>query len=333
MSTSVSAYRLGYEILTYKGNETSATVWDAVRFRTGDPWLVDLERDDGGVHAPSELSPEDEAFLYGRDGTFGVGGVEHTDPVGSVGGTPVSGPLSATHKWLNAVAAQFDGNKYDEENYAINFISPDNNEVYKITIANGTMTVEKGAQHAAPGLTITIDQHDLAPVMMGYESFDDQVNAGLASYTGDEDIYSDWKDIVNNVELSNDAIFSGLNQQSVADSVDQWLAAVESEFNPLQWLTSSFTINLINPDSGVEHTISVHMGSLSIEEGTTSPTADLTLTINQSELSVVMLGYKDFNDRVNKGIATVEGDSDVYSDWKDLIKDVTVSNETVFGSG
>jgi len=53
-----------------------------------------------------------------------------------------------------------------------------------------------------------------------------------------------------------------------------------------------FTINLITPDNGEKYLIELSNATLSNIEGFQAKNADLTITINRSDLNNVMMGVK-----------------------------------------
>ncbi len=69
-----------------------------------------------------------------------------------------------------------------------------------------------------------------------------------------------------------------------------------------------FTINLLTPDNGEKFLIELRNATLTNIEGFLAEDPDLTITINRSDLEVVMTGAKKLADQIADGTAKVEGD-------------------------
>jgi alkyl sulfatase BDS1-like metallo-beta-lactamase superfamily hydrolase len=72
-----------------------------------------------------------------------------------------------------------------------------------------------------------------------------------------------------------------------------------------------FTINLITPDNGEKYLVELSNATLTNIEGYQADDADLTITINRSDLEPVMMGVKSFMAQIEDGIAQTEGNLDV----------------------
>jgi alkyl sulfatase BDS1-like metallo-beta-lactamase superfamily hydrolase len=69
-----------------------------------------------------------------------------------------------------------------------------------------------------------------------------------------------------------------------------------------------FTINLITPDNGEKFIVEMQSATLTNVEGFLAEKPDLTLTINRSDLELVMMGAKEFEDQIKNGTCKAEGD-------------------------
>ena len=69
-----------------------------------------------------------------------------------------------------------------------------------------------------------------------------------------------------------------------------------------------FTMNLITPDNDEKFVVELSNGTLTSLQGFLSPTPDLTLTINRSDLENAMIGIVPLQQQVADGTATIEGD-------------------------
>ncbi len=72
-----------------------------------------------------------------------------------------------------------------------------------------------------------------------------------------------------------------------------------------------FKINLITPDNGEQFIVEMSNATLTTMAGYRAPDADLTLTINRSDLEVVMIGQAKLKDMLAQGKATMEGNPQV----------------------
>jgi alkyl sulfatase BDS1-like metallo-beta-lactamase superfamily hydrolase len=72
-----------------------------------------------------------------------------------------------------------------------------------------------------------------------------------------------------------------------------------------------FSINLITPDNGEKFAIELSNATLTNVEGFLNENPDLTITIDRSDLSVIMMGQKSFAASIADGTAQVDGDVDI----------------------
>jgi len=68
-----------------------------------------------------------------------------------------------------------------------------------------------------------------------------------------------------------------------------------------------FTINLLTPDNGEKYIVELSNATLTNIEGYQAEDADLTLTINRSDLEEVMRGAKSLKAQIEDGTAQTEG--------------------------
>jgi alkyl sulfatase BDS1-like metallo-beta-lactamase superfamily hydrolase len=72
-----------------------------------------------------------------------------------------------------------------------------------------------------------------------------------------------------------------------------------------------FTINLITPDNGEKFLIEFSNATLTNIEGFLADDPDLTITINRSDLEMVMMGAKKLKAQIADGTAKVVGNTEV----------------------
>ncbi len=70
----------------------------------------------------------------------------------------------------------------------------------------------------------------------------------------------------------------------------------------------AFTMNLVTPDNGEQYVIELSNATLTNIEGYHADDADLTITIDRSDLEQVMTGAKSLADQIADGTAKVDGD-------------------------
>ncbi len=80
-----------------------------------------------------------------------------------------------------------------------------------------------------------------------------------------------------------------------------------------------FSINLFTPDNGEKYLIELSNATLNNIEGFTSPDADLEITINRSDLDLVMMGVKSMDDMIADGTAIAEGDKTIIDQLKSMM--------------
>jgi len=72
-----------------------------------------------------------------------------------------------------------------------------------------------------------------------------------------------------------------------------------------------FTINLVTPDNGEKYVVELSSSTLTNIEGFQADNADLTITINRSDLEQTMMGAKSLEPQIADGTAKVEGDTSI----------------------
>jgi len=72
-----------------------------------------------------------------------------------------------------------------------------------------------------------------------------------------------------------------------------------------------FTINLITPDNGEKFLIELSNATLTNIEGFLADDPDLEITINRSDLEMVMMGAKPLAAQIEDGTAKVEGNTEI----------------------
>ncbi len=93
-----------------------------------------------------------------------------------------------------------------------------------------------------------------------------------------------------------------------------------------------FTLNLMTPDNGESFLVELRNATLTNISGFQAENADLTLTINRSDLELTMMGAADLVEQIKSGIATAEGDLSVLVQLAGLMVDFDPRFEIMPGS-
>jgi alkyl sulfatase BDS1-like metallo-beta-lactamase superfamily hydrolase len=80
-----------------------------------------------------------------------------------------------------------------------------------------------------------------------------------------------------------------------------------------------FVINLVTPDNGERYVVELSNSTLTNIEGFQAKDADLTVTINRSDLEKTMMGAVSFDDQIKAGKATLVGDRKPYEQLKGML--------------
>ena len=94
-----------------------------------------------------------------------------------------------------------------------------------------------------------------------------------------------------------------------------------------------FTINLSTPDNGEQFVVELSNGTLTNIDGFQAKDADLTITIDRSDLVQTMMGAVSFDDQIASGKAKIEGNRDVYEQLKTLLVHFDLGFEIMPGTG
>ena len=94
-----------------------------------------------------------------------------------------------------------------------------------------------------------------------------------------------------------------------------------------------FTVNLITPDNGEKFIVELSNETLTNIEGFQAKDADLTITINRSDLEMTMMGAVSFDDQITSGKAKLEGNRDVLEEFKSMLVHFDLGFEIMPGTG
>ncbi|GAB4373471.1 MAG: alkyl sulfatase dimerization domain-containing protein [Elainellaceae cyanobacterium] len=93
-----------------------------------------------------------------------------------------------------------------------------------------------------------------------------------------------------------------------------------------------FTINLVTPDNGEQFAVEMSNATLTNIKGFQAKNPDLTITINRSDLELVMAGLTTFPALIGAGKATLEGNPQPFEQLRSLLVEFTPDFEIMPGT-
>jgi linear primary-alkylsulfatase len=95
----------------------------------------------------------------------------------------------------------------------------------------------------------------------------------------------------------------------------------------------AFTINLVTPDNGEKYLVEMSNATLTSIEGYSDADADLTITLDRTDLELAMMGASSFDDLIADGKAQLDGNRDVYEQLKSTLVQFDIGFEMMPGTG
>jgi len=95
----------------------------------------------------------------------------------------------------------------------------------------------------------------------------------------------------------------------------------------------AFKINLVTPDNDEKFVVELSNGTLTNIEGFQADDADLTITINRSDLEQTMMGAVTMDDQIEAGKAKLEGNREPYDQLKTMLVHFELGFEMMPGTG
>jgi len=93
-----------------------------------------------------------------------------------------------------------------------------------------------------------------------------------------------------------------------------------------------FIINFITPDNDEKYLIELSNSALTNIEGVQSPKADLTITVNRSDLEDILMGKTSFDDKIKEGKAKLKGNRKPYDELGNMLTTFTMEFELIPGT-
>ena len=118
-----------------------------------------------------------------------------------------------------------------------------------------------------------------------------------------------------------------------AMTTELWLDFLAIRLDSKKAEGKQFKINLQTPDNGEKFVVELSNATLTSIEGFQADDADLTITINRSDLVFTMMGAVNFDEQISDGKAKIKGNRQVYEDLKTLLVHFDLGFEIMHGTG
>jgi len=115
-------------------------------------------------------------------------------------------------------------------------------------------------------------------------------------------------------------------------STGLWLDFLGVRMDSAKAEGKAFIINFVTPDNGEKYVVELSNSTLTNIAGVQSDDADLTITMNRSDLNAVMMGAKSFDDQIKAGKAKLKGDRKPYDDLKNMLVSFSMAFELLPGT-
>jgi alkyl sulfatase BDS1-like metallo-beta-lactamase superfamily hydrolase len=91
--------------------------------------------------------------------------------------------------------------------------------------------------------------------------------------------------------------------------------------------------NLVTPDNGEKFVVELSNNTLTNIQGQQAADADMTITVDRSDLESVMMGVATFDDLVGQGKATMEGNRKAFDDLRAMLVQFSMGFQILPGTG
>lgn len=117
-----------------------------------------------------------------------------------------------------------------------------------------------------------------------------------------------------------------------AMTTSQWWDAVATRVDSSRADGTDFIINFVTPDTGQEFVVEMSGGTLTNIEGYQSAEADVTITMNRSDLNTVIMGQASLASQLQAGVGTVQGNAQVLMNLAAVLVEFDSSFEIMPGT-
>jgi alkyl sulfatase BDS1-like metallo-beta-lactamase superfamily hydrolase len=118
-----------------------------------------------------------------------------------------------------------------------------------------------------------------------------------------------------------------------AMTTELWLDFLGIRLDSKKAEGQAFKINLVTPDNDEKFIVELSNGTLTNIEGFQADDADLTITINRSDLEQTMMGTVTFDEQIKAGKAKLEGNREPYEQIKTMLVHFELGFEMMPGTG
>jgi alkyl sulfatase BDS1-like metallo-beta-lactamase superfamily hydrolase len=118
-----------------------------------------------------------------------------------------------------------------------------------------------------------------------------------------------------------------------AMSTDLWLDFLGIRLDGTKVAGKHFVINFVTPDNGEKYVVEMSNSTLTNIKGHQAKKADLTITMNRSDLETVMMGKASFDDQIKNGKAKLVGNREPYDLLKNSLVWFNMGFEILPGTG
>ena len=118
-----------------------------------------------------------------------------------------------------------------------------------------------------------------------------------------------------------------------AMATELWLDFLGVRLDSKKAAGKAFTINLVTPDNDETFILELSNGTLTNIKGFQEDDADLTITIDRADLEKTMMGKVSFDEQIESGKASLDGDRAPYETLKTLLTQFDIGFEIMPGTG
>jgi alkyl sulfatase BDS1-like metallo-beta-lactamase superfamily hydrolase len=118
-----------------------------------------------------------------------------------------------------------------------------------------------------------------------------------------------------------------------AMSTELWLDFLGVRLDSSKADGKAFKINLVTPDNQEKFVVELSNATLTNIEGYQADDADLTITIDRTDLEQTMMGAKTFDEQIESGKAKLQGDRETYEQLKAMLVHFDLGFEMMPGTG
>lgn len=117
-----------------------------------------------------------------------------------------------------------------------------------------------------------------------------------------------------------------------AMTTNLWLDYLGIRLDSKKAEEKSFTINLVTPDNGEKYVVELSNATLTNIEGFQDVNADLTITLNRTDLDNVMMGVKTMSEMISSGVAKTSGNVKIVDQLKSMLDQFELGFEILPGT-